>query len=289
MVLWGEKNILRLNQKMNLKKLTLRLALVRPHILGIKCDNKDDREGFIHFWAVMGHMLGVEDQYNMCLFDVETVENICKILLRYFFIPVIQLETSKFKEMMNALLKGLSPFMPHMSYDIQMFLTKRLVGVPGYQYEVDLSKETICGSVFDAKELSAAKEVIRTMYRGKENYLQMYEIFFGDGIPLIAKPIANNGTVELNLEPGQRIEICGKKFRWVMGINDKSDWKDYLNDAEFYALGIWDRITIRWISFLCRIYGASSVGRSFCELGLDFILFLMKRFHSKTLSGKQTC
>lgn len=49
-------------------------ALVRPHLLGIKHDNNEDRESFVHFWAVIGCMLGIEDQFNMCLFELEVVQ-----------------------------------------------------------------------------------------------------------------------------------------------------------------------------------------------------------------------
>lgn len=49
-------------------------ALVRPHMLGIRYDNDDDREAFVHLWAVLGHMLGIKDHYNMCLHPLDVVE-----------------------------------------------------------------------------------------------------------------------------------------------------------------------------------------------------------------------
>lgn len=49
-------------------------ALVRPHLLGIKHDNDEDREAFIFLWAVLGHMLGIKDEFNMCLHPLEVVE-----------------------------------------------------------------------------------------------------------------------------------------------------------------------------------------------------------------------
>lgn len=49
-------------------------ALVKPHQLGIKHDNNEDREAFVHFWAVIGSMLGVKDEFNMCLFPLDVVE-----------------------------------------------------------------------------------------------------------------------------------------------------------------------------------------------------------------------
>jgi hypothetical protein len=49
-------------------------ALSRPHLLGIKTDINEDRDGFVHFWAVIGSMLGIKDEFNMCLHSLEIVE-----------------------------------------------------------------------------------------------------------------------------------------------------------------------------------------------------------------------
>lgn len=49
-------------------------ALVRPHLLGIKHDNDEDREAFVHLWAVIGYMLGIKDEFNMCLHPLNVVE-----------------------------------------------------------------------------------------------------------------------------------------------------------------------------------------------------------------------
>lgn len=49
-------------------------ALVKPHLLGIQHDNVEDREAFVHLWAVIGYMLGIKDEFNMCLHPLEVVE-----------------------------------------------------------------------------------------------------------------------------------------------------------------------------------------------------------------------
>lgn len=48
-------------------------VLTRPYILGIWHDNDDDRDGFVHFWAVINHMLGIPDEFNICLHSLEVV------------------------------------------------------------------------------------------------------------------------------------------------------------------------------------------------------------------------
>jgi ER-bound oxygenase mpaB/B'/Rubber oxygenase, catalytic domain len=49
-------------------------ALIRPHLLGITHDNDEDREAFVHLWAILGHMLGIKEAFNMCLHPLEVVE-----------------------------------------------------------------------------------------------------------------------------------------------------------------------------------------------------------------------
>jgi len=49
-------------------------ALIKPHLLGIKHDCEEDREAYVHMWAVITSMLGIKDEYNMCLHKLEVVE-----------------------------------------------------------------------------------------------------------------------------------------------------------------------------------------------------------------------
>ena len=225
-------------------------------------------------------MLGVEEQFNMCLFTTETVEHTCAILLRYLFLPLIQLETAKFKEMTNFMMKGLSSLMPHMSYDIVLFYTKRVIGVPGYQYRVDMSKETLCRQIFSAEELNFSKKVIRSMY--PSHYSKMYEIIFNDAVPVVAQ--ANVKSIDANSKSphDECVEICGQKFNWIEKSNNGTEWSTCLNDSAFYALSKWDQLNVRWICFVIWCYANLKLARHALELGSDLILFLMRRFHNST-------
>ncbi|KAJ6633173.1 hypothetical protein Bhyg_16017 [Pseudolycoriella hygida] len=247
-------------------------AILRPQFLGIRCNDTEGREGFIHFWAVIGHMLGVEDEFNMCLFNVETVEKICLILLRYVFIPLIQLETPKFKGMMESLVTGLSSFLPHMSYNVQMFMVKRIIGVPGYQYCVDLAKEKICPQMFTSEEINAVKEIVRPKV-GK--YMELYEIVFHDAVPILASQI--NGSVCHN-RTINCVEVGDKKFNWIMRRAGIDSWKIHLNDSKLYTLSKWEQITVRWYCLILTIY-KNRVGRCILEMALNFILSRIQRHY----------
>jgi len=49
-------------------------ALVRPHMLSIAHDNNEDRAAFLHFWAVISHMMGIKPEFNLCLQPLEVAE-----------------------------------------------------------------------------------------------------------------------------------------------------------------------------------------------------------------------
>lgn len=236
-------------------------------------------------------MLGVDDEYNMCLFDIETVENICLIMLRYVFIPIVQLETPKFQKMTKALIEGLSPLMPHMSYENQMFMVKRIIGVPGYQYNVDLSKEKIIGNVFTKAELTASKELLKMMFNDKQELLKAYDILFDDddGIPIVTTKAHSvliditEGKDSVNKNDSvsdECVEIGDRKFYWIMRSKGVDDWKIHLHDTEFSKLSIWDQITVRWLCFVCKI-NRYTVGRYLSEVGLNALLFFIRRQYKR--------
>lgn len=135
----------------------LGLQLNRPELLGIKCDNKSDREAYVHFWSVIIHMLGIEDEFNICLYPLETVEAICEICMRYIFTPYLQLETPRFEKMLNALMDGIGYYVPHSSYGSVLFLVRRLIGVPGYHYFEDIPKTTFPKQYFTDEEYNSIK------------------------------------------------------------------------------------------------------------------------------------
>lgn len=288
MVLWGK--ILHnyySNSIINIK-IVFRFALIRPHLLGIRHDSTAAQEGFIHFWAVMGHMLGVQDQYNMCLHPIETVKIICQMMLRYVFIPFIQLETPHFKSMVEALFAGMSQFLPHMKYDIQMFSVKRVIGVPGYQYNVDLSKEKLCRQLFIKAELIELREV----FIKNNGYESFSNLNFVDGVPIFE--IKHNIKAEEKVLGSSKNDL--KELHSILGLNSSSqivikmtspniEWCNYLNDSKFYELTSRDQFVIRMRCQMLRIY-EYRIGRYICESGLSLMLFFMKLWQKSRKGSK---
>jgi len=75
-------------------------------------------------------------------------------MIRYFFVPLLQLETPIFRKLGKAFMDGMAPFIPLSNYETTYFLAKRLAGIPGYQFDVDLSKEVFQRQIFTPEEMT---------------------------------------------------------------------------------------------------------------------------------------
>lgn len=279
---------------------------MRPHLLGIRHDNDEDREAFVHLWAVMSHLLGVRDEYNMCLLPLKVVEIVCRFYMRYVFMPLLQLETPAFKQMANVLMEGMSDFLPHMTYDLQMFAVRQLIGIPGYQYGVDMSKEVLCRPMFTPAEFAEMHNHL-TSVPGYDYYIEL----MNEGVPLIEirrgscanPPLDQRNIADRldNMDNNQNVvgtyrtksEKPEKKFKILhkyLGLNDEDEvmvrftdnnveWSQYLNDSKFYELSKMDQLTMR-VRLQMRNMLDTNVGRYLFHTGLSYVLFTIKKFNN---------
>ncbi|XP_053685354.1 uncharacterized protein LOC128734961 [Sabethes cyaneus] len=274
-------------------------ALVRPHLLGIRYDNDDDREALVHFWAVIGAMLGVQDQYNICLPKLAVVEMICHMCLRYIFMPLLQFESPLFRKMISAVVDGLGEFVPFDSYDSVIWFVRRVAGIPGYQYGVDIEKETICRRIYSDEELAS----MRAVYLGKAGYEYMDSAIFDARILLFdVKKVSevcevNQNSLEKSTVTGVYSELHedGMKKKKVLAnllelshdeelvitaVDDEENWRSYLNDSKLKNLSNKD---LGYLKFKCRLMENcySRIGNFINEALLSLMLYRMRKAHSK--------
>lgn len=239
-------------------------ALIRPHYFGIEHNCVEDREAFIHFWSVIGHMLGIEERFNMCLHSLPVVEHICLIVMQYFFTPFLHFETPQFRQMVYAILDGMTDILPNMTYDYQMFRVRRIAGVTGYQYKVDSKKDKLCRQIFDKNEL----EILSKFMINRFGY---------DYIPLVItadKTTLTNEAIILisNCDAGKVIGSDNNNY-----VNKI---QRYQNDSKFKELSIYDKVRLETVCLLCKFY-QSFIGWHIMEMGLTLKLYMMKRFYEK--------
>lgn len=137
-------------------------AITRPTVLGIDINSKDNsvkqRDGYIHFWAVIFSLLGIRDEFNFCLHPLPVVEKICNALEQYIFRKVLHRNSNVFDFLTRTFFEGQAKFFPVMSYDTMMFLLKRTAGLDGYLYRFGtyLNPEDV--KLFTIDEMKQIKE-----------------------------------------------------------------------------------------------------------------------------------
>ncbi|CAL7949976.1 unnamed protein product [Xylocopa violacea] len=88
-------------------------TLLSGDYLGVN-NTSEELEGLIHFWRVVGSMLGMKDKYNICSGSVEETRALCRRLLDEVFLPSFASGNKDFNEMSYTLIKSLWPVNPYM-------------------------------------------------------------------------------------------------------------------------------------------------------------------------------
>ncbi|XP_006616508.1 uncharacterized protein LOC122715025 isoform X1 [Apis laboriosa] len=88
-------------------------TLLGGDYLGVN-NNFEELEGLIHFWRVIGSMLGMEDKYNICTGSVEETLALCRRLLDEVFLPSLASSGKDFEEMSRVLIKSLWSVNPYL-------------------------------------------------------------------------------------------------------------------------------------------------------------------------------
>lgn len=100
--------------------------VLEPKKIGFS-SNKADIEKIIYFWAVIGHLLGIDDNYNICIGNYEQVNERCEIIFRKNFqMNLIKLNPDSLTmvrqiiEAMGEIVIGLY-FKPFFKYILRIF------------------------------------------------------------------------------------------------------------------------------------------------------------------------
>lgn len=108
--------------------------LLRHQRMGMKV-KQEDLDAIVHMWRVLGHLLGIEDQYNLCTDSYDGTVQRLKEMFHHVVTPVMyKPPENHFHEMTEAMLSGLWSFVPLITTPSFLFLTKMISGVPGYVY-----------------------------------------------------------------------------------------------------------------------------------------------------------
>ncbi|XP_045539137.1 uncharacterized protein LOC106709945 [Papilio machaon] len=107
-------------------------AVLKPDRIGVNQQEADDWEAYNHLWRVIGHMLGIEDRYNICRKNIEETREVCRLILERVYTPCLENVPEYFEHMARVMMDGMWTVNGTMESGSQMYLTKNLANVPGY-------------------------------------------------------------------------------------------------------------------------------------------------------------
>lgn len=215
--------------------------LLRSDLTGIRFETEEDKENFIHLWAVFTRMIGVKDEFNICLLPINVLEILGRMLIRYILIPNIQLEYPIFKTMVRAIAEGLGEFSSMFTYESQLFYAKMLIGLPGYQYYLNYDNEILSKTeLLNDDEINKLNQALKTHMDKEFN------------------PITKN----IPIYEDDSTALHGKRIQKY--VNYENEWKSILGHEHFYNCTFAVKNIIRFKMFAhyaCQF----SVGRIILE------------------------
>ncbi|XP_038217335.1 uncharacterized protein LOC119836153 [Zerene cesonia] len=110
------------------------ITVLKPDKLGITQLKPGDWEGFNHFWAVLGAMIGLEDKYNICRKTFEETRLMCKIIQERIYTPCMENVPEYFEHSSRVMLDGMNSVNPAIEAESLMFMARYVSDVPGYVY-----------------------------------------------------------------------------------------------------------------------------------------------------------
>ncbi|KAL5279477.1 hypothetical protein ACFFRR_003848 [Megaselia abdita] len=258
--------------------------LMYPNTMGLIEATPENIEGFVHFWAVIGYILGIKDEFNLCLLPVEPVRIVCKHFLRMFLIPQLQIETPHFKEMVGIMLEGSKKMIPLRETRVFITLTKIYCQVPGYNKFISREDTPNHRMIFTQSELDSAHEIIRKHNPQFPPTTKIPIIKINEKAQSSENRDDKTGRdynhikESLQIEDISKIDIQYKPFNGDKAMNFGSE----LFDEEKIAI----KLNVRLSFLIKKIYRSSS----FCRWILDIILEkdMQRRFGNRYIGRYNT-
>ncbi|KAG8277221.1 hypothetical protein J6590_047091 [Homalodisca vitripennis] len=158
-------------------------AVLRPKELGLT-GSQEDLEGFLHFWRVIGHLLGIKEQYNLCQGDVETTRAACQAMLDRVFNVGLRQPSADFQHMSRALLEGMWALVPFINPEAFLSFTLLLCGIDTFQLSKFYSRTLFHLQVF--VQAVILNSVIGFIVRPILNFNMWLSIFITQRFPYLA-------------------------------------------------------------------------------------------------------
>ncbi|OXU29678.1 hypothetical protein TSAR_007864 [Trichomalopsis sarcophagae] len=170
-------------------------TLISGDTLGVHMSD-EELHGLVHFWRVIGHMLGMDERYNLCNGTVSECRALCRRLLDDVFLPCFALKNKNFDEMGRILLEGLWPVNPHLDAKAYTAFTLHLAVSAAtnnnHSVVIDTSDMSLYSKFLLNLQLSVHRYLLPTRYwwsrffRAFFNMETRLAIFLTENFPFLA-------------------------------------------------------------------------------------------------------
>ncbi|CAH1976286.1 unnamed protein product [Acanthoscelides obtectus] len=179
-------------------------ALVRSKKVGIHSGTEEDWAAFLHFWRVIGWMLGIEDRFNLWQGSAQKTRDVCNLLINRVYRPSVHQLDANFVKMTRHLLKGIGS--PVVQYEAMISYLMYLLQDEDEPAE-EMRPFRLQITVYEKTKYYFTHFILRTMmsfdwFRATLNYVLLVTIWFIKYFPIIAyvQYGFENGRVVLNLK-----------------------------------------------------------------------------------------
>ncbi|XP_075223126.1 rubber oxygenase-like [Lycorma delicatula] len=159
--------------------------LIAQEKLGLHGSN-EDLEGFIHFWRVIGHLLGINDQFNLCRGNIESTKAACRGILREVLSPSFNCPIKEFQPMAKALLDGMWALVPAIQAEAFMDFTRDLCGLPQSQETRTLYSRIILKLQIFVHSVLLYYQLLAIIFRPIFNFQMWLSVFITQRFPFLA-------------------------------------------------------------------------------------------------------
>lgn len=105
------------------------LMILFPGKFGAGNASKEELEGFVHVWRVLGYYLGIEDKFNFCQGSMEEIKSRCINVIDYWFKPNLSSVSQEWEHMSRCLTEGVSYYVSGVSFEVSMSYLCWVLGV----------------------------------------------------------------------------------------------------------------------------------------------------------------
>jgi len=105
------------------------LFILFPDRFGAHSVSDEDMGCFVHLWRCLGYILGLEDRYNFCNGDLETVRQRTRDIIRLWMKPALREVSRDWEHMTRCLVEGISYYIPAISFEISLLYLCSMLGI----------------------------------------------------------------------------------------------------------------------------------------------------------------